>query len=211
MIAAAIPLSISRSAILLSAVVLVLVLPTLSHGLRVRAVALLAVLGAVMYVAVPGLAGTFRGLFTGVSEDTSTQSRTGSYSYAFEFVRDRPFFGRGLRTFLPDYRILDNQYLNILIEMGVVGLVAILTLLVLAVATGFGVRRTSHDEELRSLGVALAAAVAAGAASLTFYDGLAFPMAAGTMFVCIGAVCSLRRIVADEVRARDTEHTTAGA
>lgn len=199
-IAAAIPLSISRSAILLSVVVLALVLPTLARAVQVRAIVLLAVLGAVMYVAIPGLAGTFRGLFTGVSEDTSTQSRTGSYGYAFDFVRERPLFGRGLRTFLPDYRILDNQYLNILIEMGVVGLVATLVLFVLAIATGFAVRRTSHDEELRSLGVALAAAIAAGAMSLTFYDGLAFPMAAGTMFVCIGAMCSLRRIVADELQ-----------
>ncbi len=69
----------------------------------------------------------------------------------------------------------------------------------LAIATGFAIRRTSHDDELRSLGVALSAAVAAGAVSLTFYDGLAFPMATGSMFVCIGAMCSLRRIVADEV------------
>ena len=200
-IMAAIPLSISRSAILLGAIVLVLVLPTLRRGIQVRAILLLSVLGAVMYVLVPGLAGTFRGLFVGVSEDTSTQSRTSGYSYAFEFVRDRPLFGRGLRTFLPDYRILDNQYLNLLIEMGVVGLTATLVLFGLAIATGFAVRRTSQDEELRSLGVALAAAVAAGATSLTFYDGLAFPMAAGTMFVCIGALCSLRRTVADEVRS----------
>lgn len=197
-IMAAIPFSISRSAILLSVVVLAMVLPTLSRALQARAIGLLAVLGVVMYVAVPGLAGTFRGLFTGVSEDTSTQSRTGGYGYAFAFVRERPIFGRGPRTFLPDYRILDNQYLNTLIEMGVVGLVAMLTLFVLAIATGYGVRRTTHDEELRSLGVSLSAAVAAGAASLTFYDGLAFPMAAGSMFVCIGAMCSLRRIVADE-------------
>ncbi len=196
---AAIPFSISRSAILLSVVVLVMVLPTLTRGLQVRAIMMLGALGAVMYVAVPGLAGTFRSLFVGVSEDSSTQSRTGGYGWAFGFVEDRPFFGRGRGTYLPDYRILDNQYLDILIEMGVVGLVATLTLLVLAIATGFGIRRTSPDDELRSLGVALSAAVAAGAVSLTFYDGLAFPMATGSMFVCIGALCSLRRVVADEV------------
>ena len=201
----AIPLSVSRSAILLGALVLAMVLPTLSHALQARAIGVLLVLGVGMYVAVPGLAGTFRSLFLGVSEDTSTESRTSGYGFAFDFVRERPLFGRGLRTFLPDYRILDNQYLNVLIELGIVGLIATLTLFLLAIATGYAIRRTSADETVRSLGVALAASVAAGAGSLTFYDGLTFPMAAGTMFVCIGAVSSLRRSVAEEVGREPTQ------
>jgi O-antigen ligase len=206
-ILAAVPLSISRSAILLGAVVLIIVLPTLTRALQARAIATLVILGAVIYVAVPGLAGTFRSLFTGVSSDTSTESRTDSYAFAFGFVHERPLFGRGVRTFLPDYRILDNQYLNVLIEMGIVGLVATLMLFLLAIATGFAIRRTSTDEQIRSLGVSLSAAVAAGAGALTLYDGFAFPMATGAMFVSIGALSSLRRIVADEVHRVDSEAT----
>ena len=49
-----------------------------------------------------------------------------SYAIAGEFIGRAPIFGRGFSTFLPSYRILDNQYLGLLIETGIVGLVAFL-------------------------------------------------------------------------------------
>ena len=71
-------------------------------------------------------------LFTGISQDDSARSRTDSYALAFDFIQQRPFFGRGFSTFLPTYRIIDNQYLGLLIETGVVGLLAFISLLVTA-------------------------------------------------------------------------------
>lgn len=209
-IMAAIPMSISRSAIVATVVVMAFLLPTFSPGVRSRALALMAMLGVVLYVTVPGLAGTFRSLFTGISEDTSTTSRTDSYNLAWDFIWRAPVFGRGFRTFLPSYRILDNQYLNILIETGFVGLCATLTLFAMGVGTGLSIRRSTSDPVMRSLGVSLAASVAAGTLCLALYDGFSFPMAASLIFITLGATAAARRILAEE-RSAASGHAIASA
>ena len=76
-------------------------------------------------------------LFTGISQDDSALSRTDSYDLAAQFIERSPVFGRGLSTFLPSYRILDNQYLGLLIETGVVGTAAFLALLTTALVVAY--------------------------------------------------------------------------
>src|SRR2546430_13733022 len=63
----------------------------------------------------------FRSLFTGISRDDSALSRTDSYAVAGAFISRAPLLGRGPATWLPPYRILDNQFLGSLIEIGVGG------------------------------------------------------------------------------------------
>ena len=41
-----------------------------------------------------------------------------------QYFQQRPIFGRGFSTFLPAYRILDNQFLGLLVDIGIVGLVS---------------------------------------------------------------------------------------
>jgi O-antigen ligase len=195
-IAFAIPLSISRSAILGCAIVLGLLLPTWPRRRRRGAYVALALLIASVYVVVPGLLGTFRNLILGIAQDNSALSRTGSYQLAGEFVKRAPLFGRGFATFLPSYRILDNQYLGLLIETGLVGLIALLSLLITAFAQARRVRRKSSDPSTRSLAQALAASTAAGAASLATFDTFGFPMAIGTLIVVIGSIGAMRRLSA---------------
>jgi O-antigen ligase len=152
----------------------------------------LAVFGAV-YVMVPGLLGTITHLFTGISGDSSARSRSGSFSLAFDFISRTPIFGRGFLTFLPAYRILDDQYLGLLIEIGVVGLIAYLGLLVSGVVGGLRLRRTANQID-GLLGVSLAASVASALASFALFDAFSFPMAASLSFLMLGCVGALRRL-----------------
>jgi O-antigen ligase len=189
----AVPISISRSAVLSLIVVLCFVLPTWTRAGRRRAYAvILAVFGAV-YVMVPGLLGTITHLFTGISADSSAKSRSGSFSLAYDFISRTPIFGRGFLTFLPAYRILDDQYLGLLIEIGVVGLVAYLGLLVSGVVGGLRLRRTANQID-GLLGVSLAASVASALASFALFDAFSFPMAASLSFLILGCVGALRRL-----------------
>jgi len=193
-ISAAVPISISRSAIVGAVVVLALLVPTWSRAMRKGAFGFICVLLVVVFVTVPGLLGTITGLFTGVGNDSSAQSRTGSYALAWSFISRAPIFGRGFGTFLPRYRIFDNQYLGLLIEAGVVGLTALLALFATGIALSRRVRRRSTDPETRDLAQSLVAGLAAGACSFALFDALAFPIVAGLMFLLLGLAGGLAKL-----------------
>lgn len=195
MIALAVPLSISRSAVLGGLVGVLVMLPAWSPARRRQAYALMALLAGTVYVSVPGLLGALRGLFLGIGQDDSAASRTDSYAIVWDFVTRDPVLGRGIGTFLPAYRILDNEYLGTVIETGFVGLVALLSLLGAGLLTARQVRRVSSDRHARDLAQALAAGIAAGGCSLATFDGLSFPMCAGMLFLLLGCVTALHRLV----------------
>lgn len=177
-------LSVSRSALIGAAAVFLILIPTWPRPLR-HGVGIMMVFGfAAMYVAVPGMAGTILGLFSG--GDTSVSSRTGSYDAASEFLAVSPFFGRGLGTFLPSYHIFDNQYLLLAIETGILGLASFLVLLIV---TMYGVLRNRpkfSDVVVHGLGMAIFAALVAGALLSAFFDSLSFPQAGSLIFLMIG-------------------------
>ena len=190
----AVPISISRSAVLSVLVALCFVLPTWSRAARRRAYVAIVALSGAVFVAVPGLLGTITKLFTGIQSDSSAQSRTGSFSLAYDFISRTPIFGRGFLTFLPAYRILDDQYLGLLIETGIVGLVAFLGLLVSGVVGGMRLRPAADPIDGR-LGVSLAASAASALASFALFDAFSFPMAASLIFLILGCLGALRRFV----------------
>lgn len=190
-IALAVPLSISRSAILGAAVVLLILMPTWTVAARRWTLASLATGALAMFVLVPGFIGTITRLFTGISKDTSARSRTDSYALALDFVERAPVTGRGFLTFMPEYRILDNQYLGMLIDTGVLGVGALIALFTTGVVVAVRCRGRSQDEESRSLALALAAAVSAAAVSFFFFDAFSFPMLAGVTFLVLGLIGAL--------------------
>jgi O-antigen ligase len=187
-IAMAIPLSISRSAIVGVVVVLAVLLPTWERRMRIGGLIFSGVTMVMVFLIVPGMLGTITKLFTGISNDASALSRTDSYSTAWEFISRSPAFGRGFQTFLPSYRILDNQYLGLLIETGFVGVLALLGLFLTAIATAFVARSRFTDVRSRSAAAALAASVAAPATCLAFVDGFSFPLMAGLTFLSCGLI-----------------------
>lgn len=187
--------SISRSALICATTALiVMALAWKPRARRIMAVSVIAGL-AFVAIAVPGMLGSLRGLFVTVGEDNSVASRTGSYPLGFEFFQSSPFFGRGYSTFLPMYRIFDNQYLLLLVEVGLVGLVSVVALLVTGIRCARITRRLTLDPRLREQGQALAAGIAAASLGLAFYDGFSFPMATGVMFLLLGLIGAMHRLV----------------
>lgn len=185
-IALAVVLSISRSAIVSAIVGLVVAAVAWTPAIRRRAAVVITGFMGLVCLTIPGLLGTLTGLFTGIGGDSSAQSRTGSYAIAAEFIERAPIFGRGFSTFLPKYRILDNQYLGLMIEVGFMGLAAVLGLFAAAAVCARRMRVRADDAPTQQLGQGLAASVAAGATGLAFYDGFGFPMATGVLFLVLG-------------------------
>jgi polysaccharide biosynthesis protein PslJ len=144
--------------------------------------------GVFVFVTVPGMVGTISGLFGGVaSADSSVTSRLDSFSVALSYVARAPFFGRGFGTFLPRYRIFDNQYLLGLVETGAVGLAAMLLLWVVpVVALARVLGRTAAASPQRLIGAALLASCVVGGVDLAFFDGFGFPMMPAIWFVLLG-------------------------
>ncbi len=97
---------------------------------RFRALGFLAVVSAVLYVTVPGLLGAIQGLVL----QRRTRTRASPHGPAATTSPARsspssPVVGKGFGTFLPKYWILDNAYLGMTIEAGLLGLLALLALI----------------------------------------------------------------------------------
>jgi O-antigen ligase len=203
LIGVGIPLSISRSAVVSLVVALVVLCVGWPSSRRwwVAKVAP-AFLLAVRLVA-PGTLGTLWTGLLGMQNDPSIQGRAKNRALVVAYIADRPFLGRGFATFLPErYLLLDNQYLGILVELGVVGLGAVLGVFGVALVLAVRIRRRTGDEETRDLALALAASVAAAAAGLATFDGFGFASFAGLVFLlfgCIGALARLTREAAPVV------------
>lgn len=189
--AVAVPTTISRSSIIAVSVALLIVIPTWSVLQRRISYGVIATGLVAIYVTVPGMLGALTQLFTGISGDGSARSRTDSYALAFDFIERSPLFGRGFSTFLPQYRILDNQYLGLLIEVGIVGILALLALFFAAFSSAIWVRRRTTDATTRSLAQALIAMVAAGILSFATFDAFGFPQVASLVFLGIGCIGAL--------------------
>ncbi len=191
----AIFLSISRSAILCAVVGLLVLSISWTNAARIRALAFISVIGTVVYVAVPGMLGAVTGLFTGVAEDPSIASRTGSYDIAAHFISNSPLLGRGFGTFLPKYWILDNGYLGLMIEGGALGFAGLIVLIVTAMFAAKRARRVAASPFDRDIAQAIIASIAAGASGLAFFDTFGFPQSAGCFFLLLGMAGALRRLV----------------
>lgn len=190
----AIAISVSRSALVCAFVGIMFVIPTVPRPIRKLLVATILLLGTALFVLVPGLVGTIAGLFTTISNDPSTQSRTDSYSIAAQFIGNSPLFGRGMFTFLPTYRIFDNQYLLFLVEIGIMGTVLfVLTILSSAAGVFLAARRVGSISP-RLTGYSLCAAIAAGAVSLALFDAFSFPMVPGLLFLLLGLAGAYMRL-----------------
>lgn len=192
LIAVAVPvvllLSGSRTGLLCGFVAFVVLLAALTPRARVVA-SVLGVLALMsLFVVRPGFLGALGQLFTGAGEDPSVASRTESYAVLLDYWSNRPWLGRGVGTFLPQYWIFDNEYLLLLAGGGVVVVLALLGLFVVTTVSALRTRARAQQPDDRMLVMALLAGAAAGAVSAAFFDAFSFPQAAGCLFVLIGLV-----------------------
>jgi O-antigen ligase len=196
-IGATLPMTVSRTAVVAIAAVVVVLLPTWTR--RERLIAYLVGISsvAVMWATIPGWVGTFTQLFAVIGSDSSTTSRTGAFQAAAPFIDQHPWLGHGFQTFFPQtYFFTDDQYLLSLIETGVIGVLALLGLFATGWFTARSARRMSTDPQIRDLAQCLAAALAASAVSFATFDAFSFSIISGLTFIllgCIGAVWRLTR------------------
>lgn len=195
-IAVGIPLSVSRSGVLAVAVALLVL--SLAWTWRQRVIGFLTTItGTVlMYIAVPGLIGTLRGLFRNVDRDSSVTARLDRFPLAFEQVSNSPWFGSGVGTFFPgDDFLLDNQLLGTLIETGIVGLVVVLALFGMAMVACYWVRRRAQNSETGHLAQAIMAGIAVLPTTMATFDAFFYRILMGVAFLLIGCSGVLWRLV----------------
>ncbi|RME29141.1 MAG: O-antigen ligase domain-containing protein [Deltaproteobacteria bacterium] len=199
LIAATVPTTISRSGIVALGVALAVQASVWSLPL-LRRMAALAVGGvAVLYALRPTLPGSLLALFRGLESDTSITARTSDYDVAFDFVAQRPWFGRGAGTWGSDnYRLLDNQMLLSLLEIGWVGVIAITLMYLGGAAVARQIRIAAPDDPTRHLGQTLAAMIVAAFTALFFVNGFFYEIYFGTTVLVIGVAGALWRLMRDQ-------------
>ena len=126
-----------------------------------------------------------------VGNDASISTRTDDYAVITPFIRHSPLIGRGQGTFLPKFRVLDNQWLGTLIGAGVVGAVGMLIMFLGLMYLGGALRRVSSSQLNRSLGQAMMGASAVVIFACTTYDFLNFLMSAAFFFLFLGIAGAL--------------------
>jgi hypothetical protein len=146
---------------------------------------------AVALAVTPGIFSTVRELGQTSSQD-STQGRTSDYPAVVPDLLTRPALGRGFGTLdserVDTYRIFDNEYLGELFQVGALGLLAFLAMIVTPLLVARSVLRS--DDPVRG-----PPALAAGAGCLAFgvacalYDILTFPQAP-YLFLFMAAMCT---------------------
>jgi len=207
----AMSLTLSRSALIEAAVTVLAVLPALSKAAR-RAVPSGCVLVVALFrLAQPKLSSVLVGLFTGAGTDTSVTHRTSEYEKVATYFKDYPWFGRGPGTFLPErYITLDNQYLLSLLEVGIVGLVALCLLF------AFGLRNSLRAAELFTVPAlrlearCLATCFMVSAIGFAFFDAMSFPLGRGILFFLLG-MSGVERRLAEVQRAVWSPTSAAGS
>ncbi|GGO17224.1 hypothetical protein GCM10010116_34830 [Microbispora rosea subsp. aerata] len=195
LIAGALPMSVSRSAILGLVVVIVVLLPTWPSAWRLPAVLIFGAAAVVMRLLIPGLIGTVLNLVALIGSDESSTTRTGDYDAVVEAVSQRPLFGQGFATYLPRvYRVIDNQYLMSALETGLVGLLALLVFLLSGWVLARRARRLATDAETRHLAQCFAASTAVAIFGFGTFDAFSFPMITDVMFLILGCCGALWRL-----------------
>jgi hypothetical protein len=198
-----IPMTVARSGVVAVAVGLAFYAVHLSNRAKLN-LAVLGVIALGLYRAmVPGLLGTLKSLLLIGEEDPSIAGRTEDYAKIPGLIAGFEAFGRGLGTFQPTaYFYLDNQYIGSLLEGGILGLTVLIITYVVGYCVARGVRHRSSDQNMRGLGQALAASIAAFAISAATFDELSFRQAAFTLFLLLGCAGALWSMVRDNPKHR---------
>jgi O-antigen ligase len=146
---------------------------------------------AIALVVTPGIFSTVRELGQ-TNEQDSTEGRKSDYPAIVPDVLTKPMLGRGFGTHdserVDTYRIFDNEYLGQLFQVGALGLLAFIAMIVTPLFVARTVMRS--DDPVRG-----PPALAAGAACLAFgvacalYDILTFPQAP-YLFLFMAAMCT---------------------
>ena len=159
--------------------------------LRLAPIALIALI-PVIHFAAPGTIGTLSGILGSAKSSDSTAGRINDYSAVAPDILNNLVVGRGYGTLNPDnyrwYRILDNEYLDELFQVGFLGLLAYLAIVITALTTAHGVIRCGGMRAPPTLAAA-AGCAAYGVVSATF-DATGFPQAPYAFLFAAGLIAA---------------------
>jgi O-Antigen ligase len=146
---------------------------------------------AVALVVTPGIFSTVRELAQTGSQ-ASTAGRTSDYPAVVPDLLTRPILGRGYGTLDSErtdtYRIFDNEYLGQAFQVGALGLLAFIAVIVTPLFMARSVLR-SDDPVRGPPALAAAAACVAFGVSAALYDVLTFPQAP-YLFLFMAGMCT---------------------
>lgn len=194
--ALAIPLSISRSAIVAVAGSMAVIWLGWSGRRRTQAAVIGVAALPVLWLTIPGLLGTFRSLFTSFDSDPSVLNRLDRVPRILGLIREYPVFGRGAGTYsVESYFLVDNEFWVSTIETGIVGICLLgILLLTAAIAATSSRHHALATPSTAHLGWAIAAGITGIAVSIWTFDAFFFHILRGTLFLLIGAAGALWRL-----------------
>lgn len=174
----AIAVTISRSGVLGLAVAMTIVIPFLPTLAKRWMVVIAPAAGAGLFLMVPGLVSTLTGALTADGSDTSISTRTDNYPRVAAMLDERPFVGTGPGNYMPTNAllILDNQYLNAMVTMGLLGLACTVGYFLFPGLGSLYAARKARDPELKGFAGSIAAGCLVGAVCSATFDSLSFPI-----------------------------------
>jgi O-antigen ligase len=186
----AISATISRSGILGITIALGVFIPFMPIAARKWTFVALPIVTAALFMGIPGLVSTIFTSLTPEEGDPSISTRTNNYPRVAAMFEQRPIIGAGPGNYLPEnaLHILDNQYLNAAVTMGIVGLSCTVAYFAIPGVAALLAARTANTPALRSLAAAVAAGGFVGMVCSLTFDSLSFPVFALTypLFVGLG-------------------------
>ena len=201
LVAAGIPLSISRSATLAAVTTMCLVAVVWPWRQRYNALVITLISVVAFRIVNPGVLGTIRSLFTNALQDTSVTDRIDRTAYVLDLWALRPWLGRGAGMVIPEeYILLDNQFYMTLLAGGVLGVFVLLLFFLVPCGIARSTRLRGRDQETRHLGNALSASLAAAMLTAATFDAFSFTTWVGVVSICVGATGALWRLDGTTVR-----------
>jgi O-antigen ligase len=199
-IATAVTASVSRSAVLAVLVSMGVMVVAMRPAQRVKALAVMPLAVAFIFVASHGLIGTLKSFFVAGSSDPSIAHRVNNYPFVEQMVAKTPWFGQGGGTYIAKsaVNILDNEYLTTAIELGLLGVAALAFFILWPAIAALVARKRTADPELRDLAAALAGGALAAAVGSATFDSLSFPMFVNVQALVLGLIGAVWLIVDGE-------------
>jgi hypothetical protein len=194
-LAAGVVTTISRSGILAVAIVALVLVPTWTWRRRFNIFVIAMMLAAALTVARPSLMKTITSLFDDPSSNPAFTVRQARYPLVWQYVGERPWFGRGSGTYLaPQYQILDNQWLAFLISNGIVGVIALASLHLTAIVIALLARRRAATDEVRHLCAVLVSTQLIALVVAGTYDSMSFLTYATLVALTLGLCGTVWRL-----------------
>ncbi len=152
------------------------------------------VLGVLVHFTSPGALGSVASQLEpgNVNGVLTTTDRTARYDAVRPDVMRHLLLGRGFQSYDPHkYRILDNEYLGLLITVGLLGVAAYVAIFATVMGSAHRIAR-EPDRQRASLALATLAAVGVVALTSALFDVLSFPHVPYLLFFLAAMITTLR-------------------